>query len=232
MSASPVSRPTILVVEDEQDIRSLLTYNLEREGYHVLEAEDGQSALNMARKRHPDLILLDVMLPVLDGLGVCKELERGEDTAHIPIIMLTAKGEDIDRILGLELGADDYVVKPFNLRELLLRIRALLRRQNAVRQGSQPLNRHGVSLDAPAHSVRVGDVPISLTATEFRLLEDLLRHAGHVRSREELLSAVWGYQFEGYARTVDTHVRRLRSKLGQAADLVETIRGVGYRFQA
>ena len=207
---------TILIVEDEQDIRELLAYNLEKEGYATVQAADGKEGLDLARSRKPDLILLDLMLPKMDGLAVCRELERDSGTVRIPIIMLTARGEDVDRILGFELGADDYVVKPFNIRELLLRIRAILRR-------------HGVSVDPAAHKVTVLGQDVELTATEFRLIEDLLRNAGRVRTREELLAAVWGYQFEGYARTVDTHIRRLRNKLGDAAEIIETVRGVGYR---
>ena len=168
------------------------------------------------------------MLPKMDGLAVCRELERDAGTVRIPIIMLTARGEDVDRILGFELGADDYVVKPFNIRELLLRIRAILRRQVMV-ESNPVLSRHGVSVDPAAHRATVHGQDVELTATEFRLIEDLLRNAGRVRTREELLAAVWGYQFEGYARTVDTHIRRLRNKLGDAAEIIETVRGVGYR---
>lgn len=219
---------TVLIVEDEQDIRELLAYNLEKEGYAAIQAADGKEGLEMARARKPDLILLDLMLPRLDGLSVCRELERDAATVRIPIIMLTARGEDVDRILGFELGADDYVVKPFNIRELLLRIRAILRRQTLV-ESNPVLARHGVSVDPAAHRAVVFGHDVELTATEFRLMEDLLRNAGRVRTREELLAAVWGYQFEGYARTVDTHIRRLRNKLGEAADIIETVRGVGYR---
>lgn len=219
---------TILIVEDEQDIRELLAYNLEKEGYATVQAADGKEGLDLARSRKPDLILLDLMLPKMDGLAVCRELERDSGTVRIPIIMLTARGEDVDRILGFELGADDYVVKPFNIRELLLRIRAILRRQVMV-ESNPVLMRHGVSVDPAAHKVTVLGQDVELTATEFRLIEDLLRNAGRVRTREELLAAVWGYQFEGYARTVDTHIRRLRNKLGDAAEIIETVRGVGYR---
>ena len=206
---------TILIVEDEQDIRELLAYNLEKEGYATVQAADGKEGLELARSRKPDLILLDLMLPKMDGLAVCRELERDSGTVRIPIIMLTARGEDVDRILGFELGADDYVVKPFNIRELLLRIRAILRRQVMV-ESNPVLTRHGVSVDPAAHKVTVLGQDVELTATEFRLIEDLL-------------AAVWGYQFEGYARTVDTHIRRLRNKLGDAAEIIETVRGVGYR---
>lgn len=221
-------KQTLLVVEDESDIRELLAFNLTREGYAVIEAADGKEGLALARSRKPDLIVLDVMLPGMDGFSVCRELEKNAETVSIPIIMLTARGETVDRILGLELGADDYMVKPFHVRELLLRIRAILRRQHQAMQGSLR-SHHGVSIDGEAHRVSVDGQPVELTATEFRLLEDLLSHPGRVRTREELLSSVWGYQFEGYARTVDTHVRRLRGKLGESAAIVETVRGVGYR---
>ena len=225
-----MSKETILIVEDEEDIRQLLTFNLEREGFATLEAGDGKLGWEKARTMKPDLILLDVMLPGMDGFEVCKALERDAATACIPVIMLTARGEEVDRIVGLELGADDYVVKPFSVRELILRIKAILRRQSAATSTPRVL-RHGISVDPAAHRVEVQGQAVELTATEFRLLEDLMRHAGTVRTREQLLNTVWGYQFEGYARTVDTHVRRLRAKLGEGADTVETVRGVGYRFK-
>lgn len=225
-----MTKDTILVVEDEEDIRHLLVFHLEREGYAILEAGDGGTGLALARAHEPALVLLDVMLPVMDGFAVCKELEHDPQTASIPVIMLTARGEEVDRVLGLELGADDYVVKPFSARELLLRIRAILRRQRSA--GERPsLARGAIRLDPAGHRTRVGEREVDLTATEFRLLEDLMRNAGRVRTREQLLNGVWGYQFEGYARTVDTHVRRLRAKLGEAGDIIETVRGVGYRCQ-
>ncbi|MDR2075771.1 MAG: response regulator transcription factor [Desulfovibrio sp.] len=223
-----MTQQTILLVEDEKDIRDLLALHLQREGFAVLEAGDGLQAVDLARKRKPDLILLDLMLPGLDGLGVSKALQRDPGTASIPILMLTARGEEVDRIVGLELGAADYVVKPFSLREVLLRIRAVLRR-GAAPVDALPLRWNDISLDTAGHVVLAGGVPVSLTLTEFRLLEDLLRNKGKVRSREQLLDSVWGYSFEGYARTVDTHVRRLRAKLGEAAAGIETVRGIGYR---
>lgn len=227
-----MAKDTILVVEDEEDIRQLLVFHLEREGYAVLEAEDGKAGLALARAHEPALVLLDVMLPVMDGFTVCKELERDPETSSIPVLMLTARGEEVDRVLGLELGADDYVVKPFSARELLLRVRAILRRQRSAEVWPR-LARGAIHLDPAGHRVRVDEREdereVDLTATEFRLLEDLMRNAGRVRTREQLLNGVWGYQFEGYARTVDTHIRRLRAKLGQAGDIIETVRGVGYR---
>ena len=220
----------ILIVEDEADIRELLRFNLEREGFSVLEAADGNEGLKLARQHMPDLMLLDVMLPGFDGFEVCRRLGAQAETANIPVLMLTARGEEMDRVVGLSLGADDYVVKPFSVRELMLRIRAVLRR--GTRSSESPvLERHGIRLRPEAHTAEVQGQEMPLTATEFRLLEDLLRHAGAVRTREQLLNKVWGYSFEGYARTVDTHVRRLRAKLGGAAAMLETVRGVGYRIK-
>ena len=220
----------ILIVEDEAAIRELLRSNLEREGFSVLEAADGNEGLKLARQHMPDLMLLDVMLPGFDGFEVCRRLGAQSETANIPVLMLTARGEEMDRVVGLSLGADDYVVKPFSVRELMLRIRAVLRR--GTRSSESPvLERHGIRLRPEAHTAEVQGEEMPLTATEFRLLEDLLRHAGAVRTREQLLNKVWGYSFEGYARTVDTHVRRLRAKLGGAAAMLETVRGVGYRIK-
>jgi two-component system phosphate regulon response regulator PhoB len=228
-SGKTMKSQTVLIVEDENDIRELLAFNLRREGFSVLEAGDGRDALSLAADKKPDVILLDIMLPGLDGLGVCRELQREPGTSVIPVIMLTAKGEEVDRIVGLELGAADYVVKPFSVREVILRIRSVLRR-NAAPSETLPLRCGPIILNMAEHAVRVGGTPVELTITEFRLLEDLLRHKGKVRSREQLLNAVWGYSFEGYARTVDTHVRRLRAKVGDdAAESIETVRGVGYR---
>ncbi|MDR1947369.1 MAG: response regulator transcription factor [Desulfovibrio sp.] len=222
---------TVLIVEDEDDIREVLAFNLKREGYAVLEAGDGRRALELAAGKKPDIILLDLMLPALDGLNVGKTLQRDLGTAGIPIIMITAKGEEVDRIVGLELGAADYVVKPFSVREVILRTRAVLRR-NALPAEAAPVFCGDIRLDAADHAVRVAGAPVALTVTEFRLLEDLMRHKGRVRSRAQLLDSVWGFSFEGYARTVDTHMRRLRSKLGDSSERIETVRGVGYRARA
>ncbi|NLY40007.1 MAG: response regulator [Desulfovibrionales bacterium] len=221
---------TILLVEDEKDIRELLALTCKREGFAVLETENGAKALTLAREKKPDAIVLDLMLPGLDGLSVCKALQRDPDTAAIPVIMLTARGEEIDRIVGFEVGASDYVVKPFSTREVMLRIKSVLKRTSLVPEQTA-LASGAIRLDALRHVVFVGDEEVLLTVTEFRLLEDLLRHAGQVRSREQVLDAVWGYSFEGYARTVDTHIRRLRAKLGPGADVIETVRGIGYRIK-
>lgn len=224
-------KPVILVVEDDVDILQLLTYNLGSAGFEVMAAQDGYEALALARRRPPHLIILDLMLPGLDGFEVSKELKRGETTRKIPVLMLTARGEEVDRIVGLELGADDYVVKPFSPRELILRVRAILKRCMAEEAPTAVWKREGLRVDFQAHRVTVDDQEITLTATEFRLLGELIRNEGKVQSRDHLLDKVWGYQFEGYARTVDTHVRRLREKLGPYAEFIETLRGVGYRFK-
>ena len=219
------TKETVLVVDDDREIVGAIALALEKEGYRVLRAYDGMEALDHALDPELRLILMDVMMPRLDGLSA---VLRIRERRNLPIIVLSAKSEESDKVLGLSMGADDYVVKPFNIRELLLRIRAILRRQVMV-ESNPVLTRHGVSVDPAAHRVTVLGQDVELTATEFRLIEDLLRNAGRVRTREELLAAVWGYQFEGYARTVDTHIRRLRNKLGDAAEIIETVRGVGYR---
>ena len=218
----------IYLLEDDDSIRDLVIYTLNSQGMEARGFDRPSAFWEAVREELPSLALLDIMLPEEDGISVLKKLRKDGRTARLPIIMLTARGEDVDRILGFELGADDYVVKPFNIRELLLRIRAILRRQVMV-ESNPVLTRHGVSVDPAAHKVTVLGQDVELTATEFRLIEDLLRNAGRVRTRAELLAAVWGYQFEGYARTVDTHIRRLRNKLGDAAEIIETVRGVGYR---
>lgn len=215
----------ILVVDVDMTVRAQIGRYARLEGYDVAEASDGYTAVALCRQSTFDFVILAVMLPELDGFSVCQTIRS---FSQVPILILSERGDEADRIRGLELGADDYVVKPFNIRELLLRIRAILRRQVMV-ESNPVLTRHGVSVDPAAHKVTVLGQDVELTATEFRLIEDLLRNAGRVRTREELLAAVWGYQFEGYARTVDTHIRRLRNKLGDAAEIIETVRGVGYR---
>ncbi len=228
-----MQKETILVVEDDVDILNLLRFNLEAAGYDVLLSTDGYEGMNLARKRRPDMIILDIMLPGIDGFEVCKDLKRSKETAGIPVIMLTARGEEVDRIVGLELGADDYVVKPFSPRELMLRVKAILKRSLPGEVDAQrPFwKKEGLSVDMEAHRVMVDDVDIELTATEFKLLVELVHRQGRVLTRDQLLNRVWGYEFEGYARTVDTHIRRLRQKLGPYAAFVETVRGVGYRFR-
>ena len=226
-----MEKSTILIVEDEVDILQLVTHNLKSSEFNVLTAEDGYQALSLAKKHLPQLVILDLMLPGLDGFEVCKELKRSPTTKNIPILMLTARGEEVDRIVGLELGADDYVVKPFSPRELILRVRAILRRFAPEEPAAVRWQRNGLGVDLEAHRVVVNNEEAILTATEFRLLAELVRNLGKVLTRDRLLDRVWGYQFDGYARTVDTHVRRLRQKLGPYAEWIETVRGVGYRFR-
>jgi len=226
-----VEKSTILVVEDDTDILRLVTHNLKSAEFDVLTAQDGYTALSLARKHLPQLVILDLMLPGLDGFEVCKELKRSPTTKNIPVLMLTARGEEVDRIVGLELGADDYVVKPFSPRELVLRVRAILRRFAPEESTLTRWQRNGLGVDFDSHRVRVDNQEIILTATEFRLLAELIRNLGKVLTRDKLLDKVWGYQFDGYARTVDTHIRRLRQKIGPYAGWIETVRGVGYRFR-
>jgi len=223
-------KPKVLVVDDEPDALELVKVNLTSAGLDVLTASDGESALQKARSALPSLILLDLMLPEVDGLEVCKILRRDPATKEIPIIMLTAKAAEIDRVLGLELGADDYVTKPFSPRELVLRVKALLRRSERQGETSEQLRIGTLLLDVPRHVVRVQNKTIDLTATEFKLLTVLAQRRGRVQSREQLLRDVWGYDTPIDTRTVDTHMRRLREKLGSAARYLDTLRGVGYRF--
>lgn len=224
-------QPAILVVEDDDDIRELVAFSLEEEGYHVEQAADGLRGQEMAETLKPDLIILDLMLPGRDGLSVCRELNKhAAESMPCPILMLTARGEEMDRIIGFEYGADDYVVKPFNIRELMLRVRAILRRRN-MDTGKRVITRHGVSLDQQGRRVSIDGRTLELTALEYRIFEDFFLNAGRIRTREELLSSVWGYQFEGYERTVDVHIARLRRKLGDAAQYLETVRGMGYRYK-
>ena len=226
-----MARLKILVVEDEIDIQQLVAHNLRSADFDVLTAQDGYEALFLAKNHVPNLIILDLMLPGLDGLEVCKELRRSPVTQRIPVLMLTARGEEVDRIVGLELGADDYVVKPFSPRELILRVRAILKRSVPEELPITRWQRDGLEVNLAAHRVRVDSRETNLTATEFRLLAELISKQGKVLTRDQLLDKVWGYQFDGYARTVDTHIRRLRKKIGPYADWVETVRGVGYRFR-
>lgn len=220
----------ILVVDDEPDALELIEFNLTNAGFRVITAANGAEALQRARFHLPALILLDVMLPEVDGLEVCKILRRDPTTASIPIIMLTAKAGEIDRVLGLELGADDYVTKPFSPRELLLRVKNLLKRRQEPEADKEQLRFDGLVIDIPRHLVLVGNEKVELTATEFKLLVLLAQRVGRVQPRERLLKEVWDYDSLIDTRTVDTHVRRIRDKLGAAARFVETVRGVGYRF--
>ena len=224
-------KPKILVVDDEPDALDVLGFKLKEAGFNAVFAKDGARALALARDEHQALIVLDLMLPEVDGIEVCKILRRDRATSGIPIIMLTARAAEMDRVVGLEVGADDSVTKPFSPRELVLRIKKLLARAPADEDTA--LLRFGhLTIDVPKHEVRVAEQPIALTATEFKLLQLLAQRRGRVQSRDRLLQDVWGYDNPIDSRTVDTHMRRLREKLGSAADLLETIRGVGYRFVA
>jgi two-component system phosphate regulon response regulator PhoB len=225
-------KPRILVVDDEPDALEILGFKLKEAGFIPLFAKDGAKAVAAAREERPALIVLDLMLPEVDGLEVCRVLRRDPSTAAIPIIMLTARAAEMDRVIGLELGADDHVTKPFSPRELVLRIRKLLARAKA---GDEPLTqlRFGdLEIDVPRHEVMLEGKAIDLTATEFKLLELLARRRGRVQTRDRLLQDVWGYDNPIDSRTVDIDMRRLREKIGSAADYLETIRGVGYRFKA
>ena len=223
---------SILVVEDEEDILDLISYNLKQAGFSITAVESGEEALEVASEENFSLVLLDLMLPGIDGLEVCRLLRAKPETKNIPVLMLTARTEEVDRIVGLELGADDYLTKPFSPRELVLRVRAILRRAEVVESVSDETIRVGsLTIDPIEHRVQLLSEEIELTATEFRLLLTLAQRRGRVQSREELLNVVWGYEHSGYRRTVDTHLRRLRVKMGEAADYLETVRGVGYRFR-
>jgi two-component system phosphate regulon response regulator PhoB len=222
---------TILVIEDEQDLAELIAFNLENEGYLSVIAMDGVSGLKHAQTTVPDLLLLDLMLPGISGIDICKVLKGNEKTAAIPIIMLTARGEEIDRVVGFEVGADDYMVKPFNMRELLLRVRAVLRRTSSENTAVKTIKIGPLSIDADCHLVNIAGEEISLTSTEFKLLLSLADRIGRVQSRERLLKDVWGISHIGDTRTVDTHITRLRTKLGLAGDLIKTVRGFGYKME-
>ena len=227
----------ILIVDDEPPIIDVLEYNLKKANYEVIVARDGQEALEKARRQRPDLVILDLMLPKLDGLEVCRALRREGD---LPIIMLTAKDEEIDRVVGLELGADDYVVKPFSVRELLARVKTVLRRSGPKpleiesEAVSEVLQVGDLRLDAARHEVQLDQTELELTSLEFDLLHVLMAHADRVLTREQLLDQVWGYDYYGDTRTVDTAVKRLRAKLRRLApdgEFIVTVRGVGYKLQ-
>ena len=221
----------ILIVEDERDVVDLLTLSLRKAGGFVVStAPDGAAGLHKARTEKPAFIILDLMLPKMPGLEVCKILKSDPATRHIPIMMLTAKAEEIDRIVGLEFGADDYVTKPFSPREVILRIQAILRR-GETKPGEERLSAGSIVIDPARHHVSVGGKRVNLTSIEFKLLRTLVQRRGRVQARDRLLYDVWGYESMIDTRTVDTHVRRLREKLGKAGDAIETVRGFGYRLR-
>ena len=220
----------IYIVEDEPDIRETLEYNFSNEGFEVFTAPDGEEALSNIKKVLPDVLILDLMLPGLSGLDVCKSIRADDDIRDMSIIMLTAKGEEIDRVIGFELGADDYVTKPFSVRELILRVKVLLKKQRESLVENKLVTFGPIRIDLDAHELRINDKEIVLTALEFKLLQHLVKRKGRVQTREQLLGDVWGYSAEVTTRTVDTHIKRLREKLGNTSDYIQTIRGVGYRF--
>jgi len=219
----------ILIVEDDRDIAEMVAYNLTEEGYEAISAFDGRNAVEMARRNRPDLIILDLMLPGLDGFEICKILRSERRTANVPIIILSAKSRETDKVLGLELGADDYVTKPFSPRELIARIRAVLRRGRAP-ESHDRLQTGDIVIDRTAHRVTAAGAEIDLTNTEFKLLECLARRPGAVLSRDMILDLLCGDRAVVCDRTVDAHIKSLRRKLGKARDRIETVRGVGYRF--
>ncbi|MDD3345433.1 MAG: response regulator [Candidatus Omnitrophica bacterium] len=227
-------REKILIVEDEKDIIRMLEYNLKKEGYRVVDARDGEDAFDLAVREHPDLILLDLMLPGIDGLEVCKGLKKETKTALIPIIMLTAKSQESDKVIGLELGADDYITKPFSPRELIARIKAVLRRASEKEKLPETFCSGDLKIDFAKISVSVKDKQVDLTSKEFELLKTLLKARGRVLSRDFLLDSIWGYDhaMEIQTRTVDVHIRTLRKKLKSAAKMVVTVKNYGYRFEA
>ncbi len=220
----------VLVADDEPDVLTLVCNALKAAGFTPLRAADGAGALELARTELPALIVLDLMLPGMSGLDVCKALKMEPSTKAIPIVMLTAKADEVDRILGFELGADDYITKPFSPRELVLRVQSVLRRSNAKPETAEVLKQGEIVIDRIRHEVKVRNRAVELTATEFKLLATLMERRGRVQSRDVLLNDVWGYESVIDTRTVDTHVRRLREKLGKVADCIETIRGFGYRM--
>ena len=223
-------KPLILAVDDEPNILELLEFNLAASGFNAITASDGEQALAVAGAQHPNLVLLDLMLPDIDGSEVCRRLKSSPATASIPIIMLSAKGEDVDKVIALEMGADDYVTKPFSVPELMARIKALLRRTS---KGPEPTRLHvgNLVIDTDTYEASRNGDPLHLTLKEFELLKLLAQANGRVQTRDFILDRVWGYEFYGETRTVDVHIRHIRMKLGEDYDYIQTIRGVGYRLQ-
>ena len=226
------SSKKVLIVEDERDILQLVKLYLEKEGFRTLTASNGVEALRQIRSEHPDLLILDLMLPEIDGLEVCKKVRLAPQTAMLPIIMLTAKTEESDTVVGLELGADDYVTKPFSPRGLVARVKALLRRLDRSTDREVAVYRYGpVSLDLSRHEVTINGREVNLTAKEFGLLEHLLRNTGRVLTRDVLLNSVWGYDYHGTTRTVDVHVRRIKQKLPVLNDVILSVKSLGYKLK-
>ena len=221
----------VLLVEDDRSLAEIVEYNLTTNGFEVIRCSDGQDALNQVRLKNPDIILLDVMIPVLDGLEVCRRLRSNPETSEIPILMLTAKSEEVDQIVGYKVGADDYVTKPFSVRVLMERVKSLLRRNQPSNANSATVARSGILIDRLKHRVMIDDRPVDLTPSEFRLLETLIRQPGRAFERMELIDSALGPDTVVLDRTIDVHIRSLRKKMGKKADYIQTVRGVGYRFQ-
>jgi two-component system phosphate regulon response regulator PhoB len=224
-------RYSLLLVDDDPDILNLLQSQFKDEPFEVFTAAEGESALNIVRTQKPDLVVLDINLPGLSGLEICRSLKADKNTREIPIIMLSARREEIDRVLGLEFGADDYVTKPFNTQELILRIKSVLKRVYKEGEATEGFTQGDLAVDFLKHEVTVKGQPIQLTLTEFKLLSSLLESVGQVKTREYLLEHIWDHGEGVFSRTIDTHIQRLRTKLKEAGRYIETVRGVGYRFQ-
>lgn len=220
----------VVIIEDEKDLAELIAFNLGKEGWQTSIALDGRSGFELVTAELPDMVILDLMLPEMSGTEVCRLLRKQESTSAIPIIMVTAKGEEIDRVVGFEVGADDYLVKPFSSRELLLRMKAILRRTAPEEKSEKNLNLGILKVDPARHQVTVAAEEITLTSTEYKLLLILAERPGRVQSRERLLQDVWGYSSDADTRTVDTHITRLRAKLGAAGEMIQTVRGFGYKL--
>jgi len=225
-----MTSPLVLVVEDEKDLADLVVFNLQKAGYDTVTARSGDEALTLSRTRTPDLVLLDLMLPGIPGTEVCRQLKSTTRTRNVPVIMVTARGEEVDRVVGFELGADDFVTKPFSMRELVLRVRAVLRRGENGESDVLQEKVGPIRIDAAAHRAFAGETEMQLTALEFKLLSTFMSRVGRLQTRDTLLRDVWGMSGELQTRTVDTHVKRLREKLGEGRDLLETVRGSGYRL--
>jgi two-component system phosphate regulon response regulator PhoB len=224
-------KATILIIDDEKDLIELVRYNLEKEGYDAIAAADGQAGLEIAQRHKLDLIVLDLMMPGMDGLEVCRRLRADGRTSRIPVIMLTAKATEADRVVGLELGADDYITKPFSPRELVARVKAILRRTTTQAEPEQVIRHGDLSIDVVRHEVKFNDRAVSLTATEFRILQFLASKPGRVLSRDDIIDAALGRDANVFDRTIDVHITAIRRKLGKGADQIETIRGFGYKFR-
>ena len=226
-----MTKPTVLIIEDEPALVEVLTYNLSNEGFEVTSAADGQDGLRRAQDLQPDLVVLDLMLPVMDGLQVCRQLRSDPKTQETRILMLTARSEEVDEIVGFNMGADDYVTKPFKVKPLIHRIKALLRRRSAADSAHDTVSTHGIVMNRTRHIATCDDVELVLTPTEFRLLWTLARNPGRTYSRLELMDQSRGEDANAMDRTIDVHIRALRRKLDDKADLIETVRGIGYRFR-